>query len=157
MSQQPPNLEQTVRTLQIITLAMVTGVLLFAGIVVFLQLTQDAGPNAATGVIISTLGAGFAVAAFVMHLVVPSLIARQQARSASDEQLYEVFQSKTIIGLALLEGAAFFNLVAGMVEQQWWSLAVAGGLVFWMLTMFPTQTRVAQWVETQQMLRQETT
>lgn len=140
MSQQPTTSEQAVRVLQIITAAMVMGVVMFAGISV---LALEALSDPPDGFLLSGMAAGFAGIAFVMHLVVPAVIAKQQARSASAEQLFGVYQTKTIIGLALLEGAAFLNIVAVMVEHNWWSLAVAGGLVFWMLAMFPTQTRVA--------------
>jgi hypothetical protein len=151
MSQIPETPEQTVRLLQIISGALVLGVLLMAGIAVVALGSLEAPPQ---GTVISGLGAGFAVVAFVLHLVVPSVAARQQARSGGERQLYGAYVTKTILGLSLLEGAAFMNLVALMVEHNWWSLAIAGGLVFWMLTMFPTTTRVEDWVETQQWLNQ---
>lgn len=150
MSQGPNTPEQAVRVAQIITGALVMGVVLFAGIAVLVVGALD---DPADGVIVSGMGAAFAVVAFAMHLVVPSMIARQ-ARTYDTMRLYGVYQQKTIIGLALLEGAAFFNIIALIIEHNWWSLAIAGGLVFWMLAMFPTRTRVDQWVETQQMLNQ---
>ena len=151
MSHSPPTLDQTVRALQIITGSLVMGVLLLAAIAV-VGLGVLAPPP--QGLILSGIGVVFAVAAFVMHLVVPAIIARQQARSAEGDALHGIYQQKTIVGLAILEGAAFFNLVALIVEHNWWSLAIAGGLVFWMLAMFPTKTSVDQWVETQQMLKE---
>jgi hypothetical protein len=151
MSQTAHTPEQAVRVAQIITIALVMGVVLF-GVVALLFVGALDDP--ADGVILSGMGAGFAVLMFVMHLVIPAQIARQQAGTADESQLYGVYVTKTIVGLALLEGAAFFNLVALIVEHNWWSLAIAGGLVFWMLAMFPTRTRVDHWVETQQMLNQ---
>ena len=127
------------------------GVLMFAGIAVVGVGALQEPPKSP---LISLIGGGFAVVAFVLHLVVPALVAKQQIRTSGEDGLHGVFQSKTIVGLALLEGAAFLNIVALIVEHNWWSLAIAGGLVFWMLAMFPTRTRVTQWIETQQMLKQ---
>lgn len=149
MSHTPNTPEQVVRVTQIITGALVMGVVLMAGIVL---VGLGALRGAPDGVLISGLGAAFALVSFVVHLFLPSMVARQQAATADGSQLYAVYQQKTILGLAILEGAAFFNLVALMIEHNWWSLAIAGGLVFWMLAMWPTRTRVDQWVETQQML-----
>jgi hypothetical protein len=38
-----------------------------------------------------------------------------------------------------------------MIEHNWWSLAIAGGVVAIMAVQFPTRTRVEQWIETQRM------
>ncbi len=148
MSQQSLSIGEVARTTQIITGAMVGGVVTFAAIVV---LALGALIDASNGLFISGAGAVFAGVAFVLHLVIPPLIAARQGRGADNQQLYGVYLMKTIIGLALLEGAAFFNLIACLVEHNWWSLAVAGGLVFWMLAMFPTRTKIEHWAETQQM------
>lgn len=141
------NPEQSVRMLQIITGSLVLGVVLMALIAVF-AIGALENPQ---GSLLSSLGVGFAALAFVMHLVVPAVVANGQLASADRNRLYGMYLQKTILGLAILEGAAFINLVALMVEHNWWSLAIAGGLVFWMLAMFPTSTRVDHWVETQQL------
>ncbi len=148
MSQQSLNIDGVTRAAQTITGAMVTGVVAFGTIVV---LVLGALKEPSSGVIIGGVGAVFAGVAFVLHLVIPSLIAAKQCRSADKQQLYGIYLMKTIMGLAVLEGAAFFNIIACMVEHNWWSLAVAGGLVFWMLAMFPTRTKIEHWAETQQM------
>lgn len=151
MPQPPISLEQTVRTLQILTIAMVIGVLVCGAIFVFALGVLNDPPD---GVLISAIAAGWSVIAFVLHLVVPPIVTRQQALTEAGEGFHGVYVARTIIGLALLEGAAFFNIFATLFEHNWWSLAIAGGLVFWMLAMFPTQTRVAHWIETQQLLSQ---
>lgn len=148
MSEQPVNLDQAVRTLQIITAAMVMGVVLFAVVAVVVIGALSDLPD---GVIISTIAAGWTVVAFGLHLIVPSLIAKQQLGSVEPQQLPRLYLTKNIIGLAILEGAAMFNVIAVVLEHNAWSLALTGGLLFWMLAMFPTRTRVEQWVETQLM------
>ncbi len=148
MSQQTSNLEQTVRGMQIITAALVLGVVVFAAIAVFVVGAMN---EESSGVIVSAVGLVWSALAFVMHLVVPAIMTRQLSRGGNREQLYGAYRAKTIVGLALLEGAAFFNIVALIIEHNWWSLAIAGGLVFWMLSAFPSTTKVEHWVETQLM------
>jgi hypothetical protein len=60
-----------------------------------------------------------------------------------------------IIKLALLESAAFFNVIATVVEHNWWSLGLAGLLVGWMLTNFPTRSRVERWIAEQGIANRE--
>ncbi len=145
-----PNFETRVRVLQIITFALVMGVVMFGAVVVLLLRALE--PPAATPVI-SGIAAGFAVFAIVLHVVLPKIIVRNtlanQGPKANPESLLNVYQTQHIIALALLEGAAFFNLVATILEHHVWSIAVAVALVMIMLSRFPTQTRRAQWLETQ--------
>jgi hypothetical protein len=105
-----------------------------------------------TGTTLSLIAAVFAMAMLAAHVVVPSLVARPAKPQRAEDDgagLCGIYQTRMIIGLALLEGAAFFNLVACLVEHNWWSLVIAGCLVVWMLALFPTRTRVEQWIENQ--------
>lgn len=145
-----PSTQDAVRLLQIITVALIAGVLTFGTVVVVLL---GALNNAPQGELLSLIGAGFAVTAFVMHLVVPELIVRQTVPNLKDDPggLTRLFVTKTIVASALLEGAAMFNLVALMQEHNWWSLLIVGGLVLWMASQIPTITRVHHWLETKDM------
>ena len=141
--------EQAVRVMQIIAGALVMGVVTFGLVAVFIVGAFD---EPADGFIISAIAAAFASGAFVMHLVVPGMMtasSRGDAAAADESSLYQIYQVRMIVGLAMLEGAAFFNIIATILEHNWWSLAIAGVLVLWMLAMFPTTTRVKHWVETQ--------
>ena len=145
------DLTPQVRTMQIIAAALMMGVVIFALIVVAQgSLNQPAGGNT-----VALMGAGFALLMFVMHLTVPGMMAKSAAGRVQGEndagRWIGIYQTKLIIGMAMLEGAAFFNLIACMSEHNWWSLAVAGGLVLTMLIQFPTRSRVEQWIETQRM------
>lgn len=138
--------------MQIVTGALVMGVLMFAAIAVIAVGAMDEGP---AGRIVSMIAAGMAGIAFVAHLIVPGIVARQAVRHVNvddTEDLYVVYRTKLIIGLALLEGAAFFCIVTYIIEQQWWTLGIAGGLALWMLIAFPSRHRVEQWIETQRMI-----
>jgi hypothetical protein len=60
-----------------------------------------------------------------------------------------------IVRIAVLEGAAFFNVICSIIEHNWWSLGIAGLLVGWMLTNFPTRNRVERWIAEQRRANRE--
>jgi len=164
-----------VRTAQIIKAALVMGVMTFGAIVVFLSLNPQApaGDPAATPapLVICYIGAGGAALMIVARVVVPNLIAASHRRQIAAgtwttpsrhgntnilpadathaDRLYPVYMIRMIVGDALLEGAAFFNLVAFMVEGQVWNAAIAGVLAFLIAVTFPTRSSVDGWVEQQ--------
>jgi len=143
--------EQTIRTMQIIAGALVSGVVFLGLVAVFAVGALNEPPS---GQLISVMAAAMALFAFGTHLVVPRIVARQAVANVDPNDvtaLCGVYQTQLIIGLAILEGMAFFNVITCIIEHNWWSLAVAGALVLWMLLAFPTRTRVAQWIETQRM------
>lgn len=144
------NIDARVLTLRIITLALVSGVMMFGLLAVFML--DCLNPEiAAASTMLSNIGGLFAILAFVLHLLVPNLVARQMLanKPVNLNSLLEAYQTKTIVALAILEGAAFLNIVACVQEHQWWSLAVAGGLVFWMLARFPNRGMIERWIEPQ--------
>src|SRR5262249_25088243 len=71
------------------------------------------------------------------------------------ERLWIVFQNRLIIGLALLEGATFFLLIAYLAEGSFLALVPAWVFIIAMLMQFPTRVGVERWVEEQQQLLQE--
>ncbi|MCA9055035.1 MAG: hypothetical protein KDA75_14435 [Planctomycetaceae bacterium] len=151
MDDQSTSIAQHVRVMQIIAGALVMGAVAFALISTLVLGSLSAQPE---GQIISLIGIGWAAVSVVAHFVVPDVIAQAALKSRPESDaasLCGVYLTKTIVAMALLEGAAFLNLVALTVEHNWWSLAVAGGLVFLMLVQMPTLTRVQQWIEIQQM------
>jgi hypothetical protein len=52
-----------------------------------------------------------------------------------------------IVTLALLEGAAFFNLISVMIEHHVISLIAAIALLGLMAVRFPSRTKVSWWVQ----------
>jgi hypothetical protein len=61
-------------------------------------------------------------------------------------QLAAAFQTRLIVANALLEGAAFFCLIAYMVEVQPLCLGTPIVLVLVMVSQIPTQNRLETWV-----------
>ena len=158
-------------TMRIIAGALIAGVLTFAGIasfVVFSQLpaAQPGGQPQNGSEIIMYLGLAGAVGAVVMSFFVPNLIAtagvKGVAKMAQDGtatgpkelfgRLLSVAQVKMIIALALIEGAAFFNLIAFIITKSLIPPVVVGALLFVMAIHFPTKFKLARWLEDQQRL-----
>lgn len=140
---------ETARLLQIITIAMTVGVVAFCGFVVFVF---GALQKPAEGNLLSLVAVGVAVVAFVTHLILPELVVGQSLKATNGDvsSLCGLYLLKTIVASALLEGAAFFNLVALMIEHHWWSLVIVGGLVLWMASQIPNVVRIGHWVEAKQ-------
>ena len=79
----------------------------------------------------------------------PTAGSQAPANPVDGDQFLTVFQQKTIIESALVEGAAFFNLIAFLTVGEWWSLGIAGVLLAVLLVPFPTYDRVENWVRYQ--------
>lgn len=69
--------------------------------------------------------------------------------TSSTQQYLGVYQTRLITKLALLEGAAFINIVALQAEQSWWSLGTAGFVVILMIAGFPTRSKIEFWTQSQ--------
>ena len=72
---------------------------------------------------------------------------RAAAGSAATGKLFGVYQTKTIIGAAMIEGAAFLNLVAYLLEGNPITLGLGLGLAVVIAALFPSPSRVANWIE----------
>ena len=144
----------TVRVMQIICGALMMGVIWFAAIAIYIKVGQPAAGK----VILAYLAAGAAAVCVVARLFVPSQIVRdgiilllkaRQPEDLSRRDLYPVCQTHMIVACALLEGAAFFNLVSYMVEGQVWTLAIVAALLALMASSFPTLEKVNSWADDQ--------
>lgn len=146
----------SVRTMQIIAVALIMGVLTFL-LVVLLVTKGDIGGMQNAG-LMTMIAAGFGFLMIVNHFVIPPIVTGTQLKQAAAEfsqqqeqvrgqQLYGIYQTQLIIGMALLEGAAFFNLIAMMLEKSVASLGVVILLLCLMLVKFPTHTKVSWWVQ----------
>lgn len=144
-------------TMQIIAGALIVGVVTFAAITLFLGAWNEPemeGPLKYLGVVV-------AVATLVPFVLVPSLITLERVQKTLSGQgqrpedqtgvLLGVYQTRMIVRLALLEGAAFLNLIAFLGEHAQWSLGVVAALVTAMLAIFPTRGGVESWVEAERM------
>ena len=152
-----PKFDSQLRVMQIIAVALMMSVLTFLGVVLVVTKGEVFGQQGPT--LITTIAAVFAGMMVVAHLAVPSVIAKThlrmlngnaQANSSPEDRiasLVSVYQVQLIVGLALLEGAAFFNLIALMIGKHFLSTLSVLALLALMLLKFPTKTKVTWWVQ----------
>lgn len=156
-----------VRTMQIVVLAMAAGVTVFGVVTVVVNANAPAGGNRAE-TLIAYLAAALAGVAIVASIVVPAILAnaaRQRiitgkppARTFSFSfppeigeigPLAAAYQTRLIVASAILEGAAFFNLIAYVIAGQTFNLVAAAVMLVALLSLLPTRARLEDWIENQ--------
>ncbi len=154
-------LRKSLLTMQFIAGALIQGVVVFLVVVLFFL---PAPPNR-LAIFNPYVGLGVAVLAMLMSLFIPRLILVSTKKSLVKGRpidlpkqfgetgnvgflapLTGLFQTRLIIAMALLEGAAFFNLVSYMCERQTMSLAVVGMLLLAMVLNFPRRRGLEAWL-----------
>lgn len=144
-----------VRPHQVIVCALAFGVVVFMGIVVGQRFQQggpvfsweNPGPVSLAG-LGATLMVG--VAAFIVPRVAQQAALKQVPDSPPADRrkgLAAAYLQRIILGAALLEGGAFFNLIAYMVEHFGPSLLAALLLLFGILAHFPSEGRFDRWCD----------
>jgi hypothetical protein len=152
-----PGFAASVRILQIISAALMMGVLSFLFVV--LMVTAGDVLRRDNPTLITVIAAGVGMLIILIHFVFPPMITSAQLRSlggsgwnqlddaARRERIMGVHRVQHIIGLAVLEGAAFLNLIALMIGHSMFSTAMVVLLLSLMLAKFPTETKVSWWVQ----------
>ena len=157
-----------VRALQIIVAAVALGPVAYLGVVV--STAPPRKPAAGIGEVSFThLACGVAAVAVVAWLVVPLLAARKfrrqiaagtwpppgqtagpHAAPLSDAaKLCALYTVRTIIAVAILEGATFFLVFAYQQQRDPLALGVAVVLMAMIAAHLPTRGRVAEWIKRQ--------
>ena len=165
--------DKVLRIMQIIAGALIAGVLSFAGVASFIVFGQAPAvqpggqPQAPNGAeIIMSLAMAFAAVALVASFVWSNAIATSSvkgvAKMAQDGtatgskelfgRLLGIAQTRMILAMAPIEGAAFFNLIAFIITKSLIPPAVVGALLLVMAIHFPTKFKLARWLEDQQRL-----
>ena len=135
------------RSLQVVVCAMVVGVFAFA-IVLAVVRSQRGKQAIDNGLLLSYQASGAAALVLILRPVVLRVMtATGRKRLAAQRpvtaaQLMQLMTNRTIVGAALLEGAAFYLLVAYLVEGHPWALGeglAVGGLLA--ALQFPTRAR----------------
>ena len=147
-------LANTLKVSQIISAALVMGILVFLTIVLVIirgdvQGLQKAG-------LLTIIATGFGALMIVNHMILPTIVVRTMigkaiqevsTRDAQIDRLGDVFRTRLIITIALLEGAAMFSLVTLIVEKNVAAIGMAILLTLLMIARFPTQTKLLWWVQ----------
>ena len=147
-----------VRIMQIIVIALATGVVIFGGVAFANAPEPDVGSP------LVVVGVGFAIVALAGRIVAPMAIGNRQRRAIShdswkamsdarrDEQLCSILQVGTLVGGAIPEGAAMLCLVAYMQSGQIVCFAAAVVMLIAILSLLPTQAGVGHWIERQKQI-----
>jgi len=174
--------EQVAKSL--LPLQIIVGALV-AGCVVFLVIVLVAGGAAAGDagnqrpLAVSYMALAFLGAAIAARCIMPGIVVRAGRRNiargtypcAQPENrqgeslspgppgdaggLLTLFQTKTVMGAAIIEGVTFFMLIAYMVERWTPILAVAVVLILVIAAHMPTRSGVIHWIEDQLRLVEE--
>ncbi|HMP78558.1 MAG TPA: hypothetical protein PKD54_03845 [Pirellulaceae bacterium] len=141
--------DPALRTAQIITFGIVSGTMMALIIFLVLKLGQ---PIEASLTMLTILGLAASLGALVASFVVPRLVWQQginklkiETQNQPDsphQSLAQVFMTSHIVKLAILEGAAFLNLLLFFLELNWVPLGVTLVLIAWMAIQFPREDSV---------------
>ena len=169
LDQRSNALRPALTAMQIIVAALAMGVISFGVVVVTALVKPDQlQPNAG---LLTNLAAVGTLIAIGLSFVLPKVIVNQARRKIAkglwrsvpqatpagqalaalgDEgQLVMVYQTALIVAVALVEGGAFFALIATMIDKSSLALALAGLCLFFILLRFPTLGRLENWLEVQ--------
>ncbi len=159
------------RASQIITAAMILGVVIFLGVALFIVQVQRGGQPLQGGgnlPVVSLIAAWFLVQDALLAGLIPGMMKRNalrriaagtwqvppggQASDYADDvgKLMAVRQTTLIITLALFEGAAMLGIMAYMLEGELLTLGVPLVALGVMLANFPTQDRLRLWLQEQE-------
>jgi len=152
-----PGFAASIRVVQIISAALMIGVLSFLFVV--LMVTKGDVLGRQNPSVVTVIAAGVGIVMTLVHFVLPPMITWAQLKSLGSngwnqldeavrtERMLGVHRTQHIIGLAVLEGAAFLNLMALMIGHSMFSTVMVVLLLSLMLVKFPTETKVSWWVQ----------
>jgi O-antigen/teichoic acid export membrane protein len=134
--------KRSLAMLQIIVGSLTAGALLFAGVASAVAMGNG---DVTVATILAALSAGPILASFGMPPLVEKQM-RERLGATSGAAPFAVYQTRTMVGAALLESAAFLNLIGYLVSRAPWALAVgvacAVGIA---IVHFPTMERYLSW------------
>src|SRR5262245_4702475 len=160
-------LAQRVRVLQIITLALVIGILVFFGVVMAIRLPAagaaapaGAPPAQPPGMILSLVAFALLATGALGAVIIPVIVSRAKREQlkpdvgAADatrgqqilEPMLQAYQMQHILRAALIEGPAFVGLIGYMTEGHVWALIVPAVSVAVLLAIVPTVNRALRWM-----------
>jgi hypothetical protein len=148
-----------IRTAQIIHGSLLAGCVIFLGIALILRANAQAGGAAQP--MLTWVALVFTVFNVVAYAVVPRLVGtqarRQMARRHAPPDVdawVGSYQTQLIVGDALLEGATFFWIIIFLIGGSLLSLGFAVLGILALGFLFPTASRIMNWISRQQELLQ---
>jgi len=160
-------------TIQIIVTALFGASLGFLAVAAVLVQMGTVEPNRETAFAMNLVLILFLIGDMIARLIVPGVLVAQGRRKIADGQwslpqgagqaeiasfvertgdagrLLCVYQVRTIIASALLEGVAFFAIIVYLMTQSLVGLVVAVALILGLAFHIPTRSGVLHWIEDQ--------
>lgn len=160
MHTDPESITPRVRILQFVIAALTAGC---AGVLTLMYFLHDPQAGQQGMQLVTPMALAASGGAVLARLVVPRFVvaAGRQRLATQDpstwtQGLLNLYQTRTIIAAALLEGMVFFLAAAYMLEGRHLALAMGIALTLAVAAHFPTSTGVAGWIDDQQQeMRQE--
>ncbi len=135
---------------RLVFVALVMGVVLFAGVVIAISGNgQFTWPPPKLSMIPGVLSVGVAIQAVVL----PGVIRRAVSKTLPGEKFDRIRQlsgswfSSSLVGAALFESCALMNVVGYLIEHNMLHLVLAGLYVVMMWIHFPTMNRLLDWLD----------
>lgn len=147
-TQMNPSSPPSLRSAQIIPLAMALGVLAVTGAAIAVRLSGSLVGNPQVTGVLTMVVAGLAATLLPVYFVVRRmLLARAQMQRAQARELLAQGQappallSLVIVGAALAEGVGLFGAVTVLLGGPWFVLAAPGLALALILAQVPTRAR----------------
>lgn len=130
--------KQYFKTLKIIHISLIAGVILFASFISYLlsgeDLTIDFDPDSNIYYVI--IGMFGLIALFGGDIIFKNLLKKAKIQPALSSKMIQ-YQSANIIRFALLEGVALFGVVAALLTLSVWFLAITAILLIVLASYHP--------------------
>lgn len=137
---------------RIIHASMCAFLLLFSGVILLVD--GDDPPMFGSFPFVSYFAAGWSIFSLFACILIPNIIATSQRKAIGDasdtEAFVRLFQNKSILGWALLQGPGVFVIVSYLAHEQAWVLGFALVLLVMLIVRAPTKSQMESFV-TQQM------
>ena len=127
------------RTVRVLALSMMAGVVIFGGFVLLLLASPDYEPPRSD--LPPALRNGLIALSILLLVLAPVVTAKLAAKAGSDpEEAFRNHQQRVIFGFGLREAAGVLGLVVALLTgMATWGFAIAGAALFTMGMAWPRQ------------------
>ncbi|MFL5329565.1 MAG: hypothetical protein ACJ8C4_11680 [Gemmataceae bacterium] len=144
-----------IRTMRVVIFALTMGIVTFIGIVVVMQTQGRANAGGPQSEMITYAGLAALAGAILLQPLVLGAMDKVQANKIDRQSQdlapwYAAYQTRAIVGAALIEGASFLCLVGAMLDGR--PLGIIGGAVGAIALValhLPSEMKLAAYIERQ--------
>ena len=138
--QQPTNFKELYNSIKILPLALIAGLCLISGIMIFVKQGDDMTDN--FGELFVVIIALVAAAGFVLG----SFLFRKRIANSMGKTMIEklvIYRQATIIRFALLEGPGLLSIILFFLTGNYLYMVITGAMVLFMILNRPTDEMIA--------------